>query len=73
MILAQRMISFYPLVNVKALVNLFIINVLSNGWRARFQENKWVLQLLIVGRKMSVKFVKQLCQNVYKRDRKILI
>ena len=71
MILAQRMISFYPLVNVKALVNLFIINVLSNGLKARFQENKWVLQLLIVGRKMSVKFVKQLCQNVYKRDIKI--
>ena len=73
MILAQRMISFYPLVNVKALVNLFIINVLSNGLKARFQENKWVLQLLIVGRKMSVKFVKQLCQNVYKRDMKISI
>jgi len=70
-ILALMKIFFFHLVNVKALANMFILNVLNNGLRAKFQENKWVLPRLIVGKKMNVKFVKHPYQKEYKKAKKI--
>ena len=72
-ILALMTISFFPHVNVKDLASSCIINVLNNGLKVKSRENKWVLQPLIVGKRMNAKFVRHLYLNASKRVRKILI